>query len=176
MAVAALDTIAGAILDAAVAGLAVATTGRAAPGTSYVSHGPPTGEHCCDDGYLTVHLDRLETAPSLDGDFPQVPCALLPYAHYIITLGRCVPQLGDSMTTTSVPAADLDAAAADLLEDLWALWTELADRIKAGTLVDGTACRDVRLGEALPLEESGACAGWVIALRVLVNDAGPTGS
>lgn len=172
----ALDEYAGSILNAAVAGLALATTGRAPPGSSWVSHGPPALEHCCDDGQVTVHLDRLEVQPPEADTGVQIPCAIVFVAHYVITLARCVPVLGDSMTETAVPAADLDIAAGDLLEDLWALVTELRDRIRANTLIVETNCRDVRLDDATPLDESGGCAGWLVPLSVRVNDAGPTGS
>src|SRR3990167_6788939 len=110
------------ILDAAVDALALATTGRPAPTHTYLVHGEPAWDHCCDAGQVTVYLesiDHLNDSSVVD----QRSCAIEAHAHWVITALRCHPGL--SGTGTKMPtAAELETAAEDLLEDLWALLTE----------------------------------------------------
>lgn len=172
-------TLADELLSAAEDALVEATTGHPPPGNTYVSHGPPhLLDHCCESGVLAVHLEEVEHRNA--GDMtPYAPstgwCAIQCWPRFVITLGRCSPTFDDRNAVPS-PGA-LDAAASDLLIDLWAILTELYDRMFACTLfATQTICEDVEIGNAVPLEAEGGCAGWEVRVAVGCNDAGPTGS
>lgn len=172
-----LADVAGDLLVAAEAGLALATTGHAPPANVYVTHGPPTGDWCCEDGELVVWLETMTPQlPPTAGSFP-VPntCAILWDATYVIALHRCWPTRPDGKPPTP---GELDSAATDLLADLWAILTELYDRARAGNLLGGQECKDVTFEGATIAETQpeGGCAGWEIRVTVRANDGGPVGS
>lgn len=169
MAVGALAAQAQALLDAAYAGLALSTTAHDPPTHRFRSHGLPNLELCCDDGVLAVWLERVEHRPTdpegCEGDN---------YFHWVVGLYRCWPP-GEISPPT---ADDYDEAAADLLEDAWALLTEFYDRLRTGTLILGCDCEDVALGDLTPseAEPSGGCAGWEFRLTIGAACLGDTGS
>lgn len=166
-----LGNLAQALLDSAAAALVQASTGRAAPSVTVLSHGPPPLEWCCNDGMLAVHLASVTHGPS---DVPHVPCGVDPVARFVVTVARCWPAMDDSGL---LDADEFDTAAADHLEDLWCLLTEFYDRLAAGTLFPGqVTCEQVEIGDAEPLDAEGGCAGWTIEVTVHLNDSGPVGS
>lgn len=166
-----LATVADGLLDALLAGLAQVTTGRAAPDTSYVSHGPPAYD-CCP--FAVVYLDPLDgvTHNALEDPPFDQDCIIVPRATWILEWTRCVPALTDDGWPTP---ATLDVSAQDLLEDLWCVLTELYDRHKSGALV-GSGCGDVSIGNAMIIEPQGGCAGWKVPVTTILNDPGPLGS
>ncbi len=167
-----LADCADALLAATLAGLAEATTGRPPPATSYLSHGEPVPDHC---GEVTVHLESVGHLRERGDDLVQ-SCQVLAEPTFVISIFRCATNLGDGPNPLP-DADDLDTDAASLLEDLWAVLTELYDRIAAGTLIPGQdECRDVTIGIALPVEQQGDVAGWTIPVTVTANDQGPVGS
>jgi len=174
-----LAQCADALLAAVDAALVVATTGHAAPGTSYLSHGEPTPDHC---GEVTVHLESVGHEPQsfnsqgLSGGLPQ-SCNVVGIPTFVISLFRCVTNLSDSQTDPFPSGDTLDSDAASLLVDLWALLTELYDRIEENTLLPGLddPC-DLAIGEVTPIETDGDVAGWRIPVTFSANDHGPTGS
>jgi hypothetical protein len=175
MAVDYLSDVATALLNGALAGLALATTGHAPPDEAYVSHGPPPWDRACDDGMLTVHLEALTHQPD-PGDNLRQSCQIVPRPVWVVTVLRCVPGLSDG--NDPLPAtSDLDDAHGDLLVDLWALLTEVYDRIENNTLIPGTddPC-DFTVGDVTPLGPDGRVAGWEIRVHHVANDQGPTGS
>lgn len=172
-----LAEIADAILAAGVAALVEATTGRPGPGNAFVSHGPPATDKCCDTGMLTVHLLRLNHHVSFVDELPQSPCGVEHRPTFLLTLARCYP--GQDAAGKSPATSTIDSAASDLLEDLWALVTELSDRISSCSLFDGQAdCGDAEIGEVAPLDpETTGCGGWTIEVALNgTNDSGPDGS
>lgn len=172
-----LSQVADAVLDAAVDALAPATTGRAAITSAYVTHAIPAINRCCDGGQITVHLENVEHGQQYAAtrDMPQHGCGILHNPTFVITYARCWPSFEAGGGDPTIE--QWDTAAAELLEDLWALLTELADRIGACTLFPGmAACDDAAILDAVPLEAQGACAGWVIRVSLTTNDSGPTGS
>jgi hypothetical protein len=176
-----LGTIADQLLDIIVAGLAEETTGRPAPGTTFISHGVPNRlAYCCEGGYATVYLDPLrgvEHNPDLGGQtitgaHAMQQCITIPVGHFVLEWGRCVPKVSEDGWPSET---DIDLSASDLLEDLWAVLTELYDRRASGALA-GADCGDITIGEAIPLEPAGGCAGWQVRLDLTLDDPGPTGS
>jgi hypothetical protein len=171
-----LAECADALLAAGIAALAQETTGRAPPATSYLSHGEPTPDHC---GEITVHLESVGHEPPRGDSGIQQSCQLVASPTFVISLFRCVTNLNDSAANPFPSGDALDTDAASLLEDLWALLTELYDRIAAGTLVPGLGeddCENVTVGEVAPIETEGDVAGWRIPVTLSANDLGPTGS
>lgn len=170
MAVNFLDVIATSLLDALVDGLAAATTGHDPPTRTYVSHGPPAWDGCGDcesGGQATVWLERVEHR----GEAAQV-CDHEPWATYVLEWAHCVPGLTDA----GWPAEDaLDVSAGNLLVDLWAVLTEVYDRAQAGSIA-GQPCSGIEMGDAIPLEPSGQCAGWSVRVTLGIVASGPTGS
>ena len=178
-----LSDLGQAIVNAGIAGLAVATTGRTAP-TGYVVHAPVVCDINCGTGQLTVHLAQVFLSAQDDEStnarpFPGNCCAGVWKATFVLTLLRCIGNLDAAgRPVTSTTQAD---DASDLLEDLWALLTQLDDQMNAGTLFPvsefpGVRCQDITVGVAVPIPIEGNCAGWEIPLTVRLNDAGPTGS
>lgn len=170
-----LNTFAEQILAAAQAALVQATTGHAPPTYAYVAHDLPAADNCCDGGQLTVHLGGLRRDRHQYGEH-EVGDTVVMKATYIITLMRCVTGMSDSMTDPLPATADIDADAGDLLIDLWALLTELWDRVDEETLAPGLTRFDVEVGDPTPLETEGDCAGWIIPVVIDAFGRGPTGS
>ena len=169
-----LADCADALLAAAAAGLASATTGRPVPSTQIVSHGAPPLDWCCDDGMLTVHVADVTHNQQYKNDLQQVPCGVEPRVQFVITVARCWPTMDQQ---GNLSPALVDAAAQDQLEDLWCLLTEVYDRAAAKTLFPGQiTCGDVEVGAAVPVNAEGGCAGWEIPLSLTTNDTGPAGS
>ena len=140
-----------------------------------MSHGVPNRlAYCCDGGFAVVYLDPLDGVTHEQGETPQ-DCLIIPTATWVLEWGRCVPTVDEDGWPDD---DDLDTSAADLLEDLWSVLTELYDRRAAGTVVPGTddTCGSVTILDAVPVEPSGGCAGWQVKVSTVLNDPGPTGS
>lgn len=176
MTVAYLSTTADALLAAALAGLAQATTGVAPPSHVFVAHGQPAWDFPCEGGQLTVHVETVAHVPTDDSPLRQ-SCQIVPKPVWVITLIRCVRGLRPNPTDPFPAETDIDEDSGLLLIDLWAILTELYDRIAANTLIPGnvTAC-DYTIGDAIPVGPEGAAAGWEIRVTTVANDQGPTGS
>lgn len=172
MAVGALAAQGDAILSAAEAALVLATTGHAAPGKAFRSHGPPNLELCCDDGVLAVWLAEINHGP-VNSQGPEPGCDPAEnYAVWVIGLYRCWPS-----GNTNAPTADeYDNASESLLIDAWALLTELYDRNRNETLLPGCDCQTVRWGDLVPVDPEGGCAGWEMRLTVDLACLADTGS
>lgn len=171
MTVAYLSSVADALLAAALAGIAQTTTGVAPPSRVLVVHGQPAWD--CEQ--LTVHLETVTHAPT-DDDVIRQHCQIVPKPTWVITLIRCVPGLQEG--TDPIPSTtDLDTSAGSLLVDLWALLTELYDRIAANTLIPGhiDPC-DLTVGDVVYVGPEGGYGGWEVRVIAIANDQGPTGS
>lgn len=167
---------ADAILAAALAGLAEATTGHAPPSTTIVTHGPPAGD-VCDDGLLAVYLDTVTHLPLRGSQNTDHSCLLVAEPVFVVVLLRCVPGLNDSRVDPLPNPDDLDDSAGELLVDLWALLTELYDRIAANTLLpDLDDPCDITIDFARHIPPEGRTAGWELRLTMSANDTGPSGS
>lgn len=174
-----LAILADDLLDAAQTGLG--EQARPEPSISRVAHAIPSWDTCCPDdetgeggGLLTVYLEQIDYQPS--DVAPR--CAVVGTATFAIELARCVPSLIDSPTQPFHSGEVYGAAAIALLEDLWAISREVFDRWQAGSLFpeSGVDCAAVTLGQAVPLEEQGGCAGWRWSISVVLNDTGAVGS
>ncbi len=146
----------------------VAGTPGGAIDRAFVSPGLPALD-CCPQ--LTVHAGgpaEADTSPittPLDPGHRTANFELLNLIQLTITVVRCAP-----MPETGLPsAAMLSAVSAETYADLWALWCELRDLHRAGTLFTapaGPGSRELFFDPAFPLNPQGGCAGWQIPLRV----------
>lgn len=172
-----LSDLADELLAVALASLSEARTGTAPP-KSWIAHGPPVADHCCDDdetsGQLTVHLTPfagVAVRATRSGKGGPVQCQFTTHANFVVTLLRCVPVLQDS--GDSPPVEDLDAAGGLLLVDLWALVRGVLDAHKANDLFSSVDCGAVEIGQADLVEEQGGCAGWTFSVTVRLSDLDP---
>lgn len=159
------------LLDAATAALVPATTGHPLPSAIFVSHGPPAGVVLAAGGcdLLAVHLEDGVHEPAVGDPTGKQSCQLVGTFTWVITLLRCHPGV-------QATPDELSDAASDLLIDLWALLTELYDRLDANTLIPVDDPCDIKIGEVTALEPEGRVAGWEVRMILVGNDAGPTGS
>lgn len=147
---------------------ALATTSGGVPGRSYVALQQPAFD-CCP--MLTVHVSGMglentsPVAPSpVLGHRPQM--GLLNLATFVITVVRCTPQpTGGQLTPPQVAA--LQVASAEVQQDLWAIWNRLTYRFADG-MFEGR-CFAVYLESAIPVNEAGMCAGWLITVRTAIQ-------
>lgn len=185
MTVSYLVECADALLDAAAAGLAEATTGHPPPTNIYVCTGPPAGDYCCDGGELAVWIERMmpvdpgiASSSATAGQIPQYGCVVIWEAMYVVALHRCYPNTSGNGRAPAV--GTVNDASASLLIDLWAMLTEYSTRLKAETLLPGGGlnCRNITLEEVQIADDgpNGACAGWEMRVTVRCSDSGPVGS
>jgi hypothetical protein len=175
----ALDLLAHDVLDACVAcldtipGLVPGLAG--APDRAFVSPGEPVWD-CCDQ--LAVN------SPSIGEQFtsPTSPAGAtarrhvfgrIPMVRIVTTVTRCIPQ-GEVVGTAYRPptVADLEAAAAQIHADGWALHNGIYNRIAQGLLSD--RCSEVAWDGLASATPAGGCAGWTFTLRFQLDGYGYT--
>jgi len=131
-----------------------------APVRSFVAPGRPAAD-CCPQ--LTVHTvgvleDQLGAAvpgrSAMTTRQNQVTLAM--------TLFRCAP------TEKIMPAqAELEAAAAQVNADGWALWNHLFNLVRDGILF--SFCSEVKWGLLTALQPEGNCVGWYWPIEVALD-------
>jgi len=151
-----LYTTATDLLAAAVT--ALACEDRRVPDLTFVSWAPPVWD--CE--LLAVHLDGA----SFD-EVRGVRCAAVPSARFGLTLLRCWPVI------EQVDGDIIEAAAAHLLADTWALVRHFAAGWSNGTLVTTASCDGVRLGQVSMLGPAGGLAGVSLTVTVAPQDTDP---
>lgn len=80
--------------------------------------GPPAWDNCCDDGQLTIHLERLYVHENFP--FPAsgpVFCLAPLAADYVVTLLRCAPVIKDDGTPPT--SQELSDSAKQILTDMY---------------------------------------------------------
>lgn len=146
------------------------------PDRSYVAVSLPALD-CCPQ--LTVHpaglaIDAaLPTAPATIGAANLRLCTVY-LATLVITIVRCTPQ-PDGITGQPPSPAELDAVAEVIAQDGWLLWNCVANAIANGGLF-GAGCLGIYLDSAIPLVESGGCAGWTLQIRARIQAVAETAS
>lgn len=165
MTVTALYDVCAEVLDAAEQILATTTAGT--PGSSFVA----AGQMAVDCETLTVHCASLGEAgkagdPSLRSRTMRVNRAVLS-----VRVVRCVPVATDTGSALSDSA--LQAVAAAVLEDGWALWNGLMLLKRQGSLLDGL-CSEIEFESLNPIPVEGGQGGWDLRLSVQVNGYAPS--
>lgn len=157
------------LLDESIAALNTTTAG--APERAFVGVALPALD-CCPQ--LSVHVQGL----GLDNTSPTSPATVVGsrtprdgqvnLASFWVTIVRCTPQPSGGDLTPPSPSA-LQGASLTILEDLWALWNWLTNRIRTKPGLWEGKCMATYLDSAIPLDESGGCAGWQIPIRTSIQ-------
>lgn len=164
------------LLTAAEVSLTLARTGNPVPTRTGRTHGAPVAEVCEGSAYggqLNVYVDNpaITVEAQAQGRTHNIGARLwMPYLNLVVELWRCAPKVGPVLPS----AADLDAYAAAMAKDGFALVTGLEQAKIGGTLFASIPPNlEVRLGQLLPLPIQGGSGGWKMTVQVPVNDAGP---
>lgn len=157
------------LLDEASA--ALATTSAGTPERAYVALAQPALD-CCPQ--LTVHVQQL----TLENTAPTSPSPVIGsrtprdgqvnLAGFVVTIVRCTPQPSGASLTPPAPSA-LQAVSLECLEDLWALWNWLTNKIRTNPGLWEGRCMGTYLDTAIPLNEEGGCAGWQLPVRTSIQ-------
>lgn len=133
----------------------------------FVSPGLPAWD-CCPQ--LTVHAGgpaEANTAPlaaALDIGHRANVQGRVNLVLLTITVLRCVPVAGDRGLELPHPSA-IEQAAAEVNEDVWAIWNHLFTEKRDGRLFGGK-CRELMFAGSVSVATSGGCAGWQIPVQV----------
>lgn len=158
------------LLDAAAA--AAATTPGGAPGTRYVSSGPPAFD-CCD--LLTVHLARFMPIAMQEAGRQNMPLQkpAVPMVQMVVTISRCYPKVDGGVVITIPLAQDMEKASFGLYADAWTIWNHLRTMARQQLLFASRPCRPVEFAPMTPTPTQGGCAGWVLGVDVEVDGYEP---
>ncbi len=137
-----------------------------APERSYVSPGEPAFDDCCDPGgQLTVYAQNVTADPSTG---PQLDRLRRNLVGLVVTSVRCVPTAelsGQKMIPPTV--AQLEASAAQINADGWALWNVLWNLWRDGDLF--AQCDKVIWNGLRSIPPSGGCGGWNLLVQVTLG-------
>jgi hypothetical protein len=128
-----------------------------APERKFVTFGTPALD-CCEQ--LSVHVGILSEGSSAP-TVPKASIARINRVQLIATFTRCVPSPD---MTNPPPAVEIEAAAAQINADKWAVWNHIYNLINADMLFD--KCCDVIWGPLAPLQPSGGCGGSTLSMQV----------
>jgi hypothetical protein len=146
--------------------ISLAATTAGTPSPSYISPSAPAFD-CCPA--LIVHVQALgEEVTSPLSPFPVTGMrdryGRIILATFVISALRCAPKMqGDG----SVLTTDIEAVAAQVQQDGWALWNGITCAIKNATFQD--LCSIVHLDRAMPIREQGNCVGWEFVVRTEIG-------
>lgn len=160
-----LHAFASLILDAAVDALDSIPTYPAtasldgAPARSYVSAGLPVDD-CCEQ--IVVWVDPVGLRP---GRSDAKRAAFVTEVTIHVQTGRCLPmpEVSPTGAVTLPEAAALEAAAAQVNADGWALWNGILGAIYREEIA--SRCLDVDAGPLSARSASGGCGGWTLTIR-----------
>ena len=148
---------------------ALATTEAGPPTVTYISPGVPTFDYLCDT--LVVYGATLTE----DSTSPLNPPPSTGWRHrrgrinlagLTVVSARCGPT--DASRNAADMATRLTAAAKKSLEDGWAIWNVVTQRIKDGSLFGGP-CADVHYDGGLSLTPQAGLTLWQMTLRVEIG-------
>lgn len=135
-----------------------------APERRFISPGQPALD-CCDQ--LTVHVAGAVDAPTSPGGLTAGRKAAYGKVNLVLmvaTLTRCVPVIEQKKWPT--PAA-MEAAAAQINADGWALWNHTFNMVASGQLFG--ICQEVYWDTLNSITPSGGCGGWTLGVRVRLD-------
>lgn len=160
-------------LEACQAALALTPGGQI--DRAYVSPGSPAWD-CCPQ--LTVYVgSTAQAATSPVGGLVEgqriTKTGAVNLIPLVATVLRCVPTVGEGPSWPSGPVQE--AAARELLCDVWTIWNLLVRRKHRNELFGGR-CRELMMSPAVPVGPAGACAGWDITVLVQLDGFDPEAS
>lgn len=145
---------------------ALATTLQGTPEISQLVPSGPVFD-CCPALYVEVPF--LREAPTSPLSPPEASALRSKFgnvilATYVITVVRCAanPTTGRTMPTVT----QIEAVAAQVLEDAFALWNGVRHAVEDGTLFDG--CLGVHFDGIVPIPEQGGCVGRQMTIRASI--------
>jgi hypothetical protein len=77
------------------------------------------------------------------------------------------------MLSLSVPDDAITAAALLGHQDVWAIWNWISTKFRARELWSGP-CKSMSFAPAVPIQPSGASAGWLIQVTLWIDGYDPT--
>lgn len=153
---------------------ALATTAGGSLSKALISPSAPAFD--CPD-MLVVDVRQLELDLTRIGDSApaqrhRVGSGL---SVYLLTLGasvvRCQPS-PDGLMNLNIPDSEITAAALLGHQDVWAIWNLVANRYRAGLLWSGP-CKSMSFAPAVPIQPSGASAGWLVQVTLWIDGYDP---
>lgn len=147
---------------------ALATTEAGPPAKAYISPGVPTFDALCDT--LVVYGATLTEEATSPLNPPPSPGwrhrrGRINLAGLTAVSARCALPSGGEV----VPSGpELTAASRVILEDGWAMWNTVTQKIKDGTLFDGK-CSDVHFDGGISLMSEGGLVLWQMTVRVEIG-------
>lgn len=152
----------------AVCEIAVSTAAGGPIGRAYVSPGPPVLD-CAPQ--LTVHpggpseADTFPLQPSLAPGHRSTVQGEVNLISLTAIAVRCIPTLSNDGALPT--EASMEAAAAEIHGDLWAIWNVTRSRHHDGSLFPSPSnSRELFFDPAFPIVPSGGIGGWQIPIRV----------
>jgi hypothetical protein len=144
---------------------ALATTEAGPPAKSYISPGIPTFDGLCDT--LVVYGASLTEESTSPLNPPPSPGwrhrrGRINLAGLTVVSARC------GSTSPSPTAAALTADAKKSLEDGWAIWNVITQKIRNDDLFGG-ACSDVHYDGGLSLTPQAGLVLWQMTLRIEIG-------
>lgn len=130
----------------------------------YVSPGRPV----LDCEQLTISLVRIGEANTAIattlGQGKRHSTGRVNLLGFLVTVARdCVPVLDEKGNVPT--AADIEASANEVIEDIWAIWSYLYWSFRRGELLGGV-CDTFIVDGAIALETEGTLAGFEMEFRV----------
>jgi hypothetical protein len=136
-----------------------------APDRRFVSPGIPVWD-CCEQ--LAVHVPLMNEADTTPGGLDAGKRTNRGYVNsitFLATITRCIPTMDDNGNPPT--AAALEAKAAQIDADGWALWNHLHNLKASAQLL--TLCDEMFFDGILAAVPSGGCAGWTVTVRAAIG-------
>jgi hypothetical protein len=156
-------------------GLAVEATVGGAIERAFVSAGPPVID-CIPQ--LSVHPgaasegDTAPLSPPLQAGHRDRQGGAVHLVSMTCLVIRCAATTEDN---SPPELADLERAARETAEDLWAIWNLVRAHHRDGTLFSSpSGSRELFLDPAFPLPPGGLAVGWQIPIRVALGGYTPS--
>lgn len=148
---------------------AVATTVGGSIEHAFVSPGPPATD-CLPQlavyaGTPVMRADTSPLSPPLVGGNRDVLSGSVNLVNLTCVVVRCAPTIEEAGEIPAV--ADIEAAAQQVTEDVWAIWNFTRQRHKDGALFPSVGGRrEMFLDPAFPIPPGTQEVGWQIPVRV----------
>lgn len=143
-----------------------------APARAFVSPGLPVFDWvepaadstgCCDQ--VAVHVEAITDAPTSPGGLAAgQKKAKINHVSLIATVTRCVPTSDGGFPPA---VADLEASAAQINADGWALWNHIFNLVREGLFL--TSCTEAFFDGMRSIRPSGGCGGFVLNFRAQLD-------
>lgn len=167
-----LHALAQELLDACVESLNTIPTFApalgGAPERSFIAPGLPSWD-CCEQ--LTVHSEpgvaENDTSPGGLASGRRAVYGRINLVGLVASLTRCIPTTGATLADEIPDPDDLQAAAAQIHADGWALWNHIYNMQREGEIF--ARCDEVYWDGLRAFVPLGGCAGWTLNFRLQLD-------